>query len=48
MNGSILIFKPGSISPEVQNLTAAPKLEELKSAIGGGWLEVVPGFVDRT
>jgi hypothetical protein len=46
MKGTMLILRPGDIEKvEVKKYDGvAPTLEELKSALGGGYLEVVPGF----
>lgn len=44
MKGTILIYKPGTTIPEVQEIDGPPTLDTLKAAIGGGHLEVVPYF----
>jgi hypothetical protein len=44
MQGSILIYKPGMRKPEVRNFERALNLDDLKDAIGGGYLEHVPSF----
>jgi len=44
MKGTILIYKPGTTIPEVQEIDGPPTLDVLKAAIGGGHLEVVPYF----
>jgi len=44
MQGTIVIFKPDSAEPEVREINEPPTLELLKDAIGGGYLEVVPGW----
>jgi hypothetical protein len=44
MKGSILIYKPGAVEPEVRSFTRALDLDDLKDAIGGGYLEHVPSF----
>jgi hypothetical protein len=41
MQGTIVIFKPDSVEPEVREISE-PTLELLKDAIGGGYLEIVP------
>ena len=46
MKGTSLIRRPGDIDKiEVKRYDrASPTLDELKTAIGGGYLEAVPGF----
>lgn len=44
MRGTILVYKPHVAKPEVRSFTRALDLGELKDAIGGGLLEMVPGF----
>ncbi len=44
MRGVMLIFKPDVSEPEIRKFARAPDLGDLKDAIGGGWLEKVPGF----
>jgi hypothetical protein len=44
MRGTMLVFEPGKMGPRGMTFDRAPKLEELKDAIGGGYLEIVPGF----
>ena len=44
MRGTILIFKPHADAPEVTTVDVPPDLQLLKTAIGGGYLEVVPRF----
>jgi hypothetical protein len=44
VNGSILIFKPNASEPEIRDFVRALDLDDLKDAIGGGWIEAVPGF----
>jgi hypothetical protein len=46
MRGTMFVFEPGKEGPRGVPFDRAPKLEELKAAIGGGHLEVVPGFTD--
>jgi hypothetical protein len=40
----MLIFRPNNHEPEARAFTHAPDIGDLKDAIGGGWLEAVPGF----
>lgn len=44
MQGTMLIFKPSTIEPEVHPFKRPPKLQELQRAVGG-WLEAVPHFL---
>ena len=44
MNGTVLIYKPRRSHPEVRRFDRMLELGDLKDAIGGGWLEKVPGF----
>lgn len=44
MRGTMLIFQPYEMRPRVVEFKKAPTLEELKNGIGGGYLELVPGF----
>lgn len=44
MKGTLLIFRPGQPLPDSQEIYGEPTLEMLKDAIGGGYLEIVPGF----
>ena len=44
MRGTILTFKPEAVRPETRELDRPVTLEELKEAIGGGYLEAVPQF----
>lgn len=49
MKGTMMIISAfgenqEEIFPEARELTEAPSLETLKEALGGGWLEKVPGF----
>jgi len=44
MQGTMLIFKADGSDKQVRQLDRAPVLEELKAAIGGGWIESVPYF----
>lgn len=44
MKGTMLIFRPNEPTPEQKDYASSPTLDELKTAIGGGWLELVPGF----
>jgi hypothetical protein len=44
MQGTMLIFKPNAREPEVRTFKRAPDLGDLKAAIGGGWIELVPEF----
>ena len=46
MRGTMLILEPGQIEPRGVAFDRQLKLEELKAAIGGGYLEIVPGFTD--
>lgn len=45
MKGIMLIYEPNRKRPIARALTATPTLEELRAAIGGGYLELVPGFL---
>lgn len=45
MRGTMITFEPGK-PPTAIPFDRAIKLEELKAGIGGGYLEVVPGFTD--
>jgi hypothetical protein len=40
----MLIYKPGATEPEIKIFRTAPTLDDLKDGIGGGFLELVPGF----
>lgn len=40
----MFIIRPGVLAPEVREFTAPLSLDQLKDGIGGGYLEVVPGF----
>lgn len=44
MKGTMLIFRPYEPHPQVTEFQRPPTLEELKTAIGGGYLELVPSF----
>lgn len=44
MKGTAITFRPGMADPVVEELTTAPTLELLKAGVGGGYIEVVPGF----
>jgi hypothetical protein len=44
VKGVGLIYKPGEALPERLEFDRPPELQELKNAIGGGYLELVPGF----
>jgi hypothetical protein len=44
MKGTMLIFRPHEPMPEQKDYASSPTLDELKTAIGGGWIELVPGF----
>jgi len=44
MKGTLILFKPEAVTPEVSQLNAPPTLEELRGFIGGGYLEAVPLF----
>jgi hypothetical protein len=44
MQGTMLVFLPTEREPEIRKFSRAPELAELKAAIGGGWLEMVPMF----
>jgi hypothetical protein len=44
MKGVGLIYKPGEALPERLEFDRPPELQELQAAIGGGYLELVPGF----
>jgi hypothetical protein len=44
MRGTMLIFRPMKRARTRCHSTRAPTLEELKNGIGGGYLELVPGF----
>ena len=44
MRGTMLILRPHEARPEVKQFARAPTLDELKTAIGGGYLEAIPGF----
>lgn len=43
MRGSMLIFKPGQLAPQIIELDHRPELDDLKKYIDG-YLELVPGF----
>lgn len=40
----LYILKPGEEDFTFQDLDHTPKLEELQAAVGGGYIEQVPGF----
>lgn len=40
----MLIIRPSESRPETKLYNQAPTLDELRTAIGGGWLELVPYF----
>jgi hypothetical protein len=44
MQGTMLVFLPTGREPEIKKFSYAPGLDEVKAAIGGGWLEMVPRF----
>src|SRR5262245_34241587 len=44
MKGFMLTIQPYQSKPAVRELTGEPPLETVKQALGGGWLEQVPGF----
>jgi hypothetical protein len=44
MRGTIVIIDPAEDAPCAVALDRPVTLEELKGAVGGGWLEAVPGF----
>jgi hypothetical protein len=44
MRGVMLIYQPHVSRPEVRHFSHAPNLDDLREAIGGGWIEKVPGF----
>jgi hypothetical protein len=44
MKGTMLIMRPTEDYPETKYYDQPPSLDELKTAIGGGWLETVPAF----
>lgn len=44
MHGTMLVFAPRTMGISEITFDRAPTLEELKGAIGGGYLEAVPGF----
>jgi hypothetical protein len=44
MKGTMLIIRPSESHPEAKFYNAPPTLDELRTAIGGGWLELVPYF----
>jgi hypothetical protein len=44
MKGTMLIMRPSEPRPETKLYDRPPTLDELKTAIGGGWLELVPSF----
>jgi hypothetical protein len=44
MKGTMLIMRPSEPFPEMKLYNRSPTLDELKTAIGGGWLELVPHF----
>jgi hypothetical protein len=48
MQGTMLIYRPGKTEPEVREFDRAPDEGDLKDGIGGGWLEMVPGFTSIT
>jgi hypothetical protein len=44
MKGTMLIIRPSEQFPETKFYNHPPSLDELRTAIGGGWLELVPYF----
>lgn len=44
MRGTLLVFQPGRLAPQVIELDHQPQLDELKRCLDGGHLELVPGF----
>jgi hypothetical protein len=44
VRGTILSYRPESIEPSIRNVVGPPTLEDLKAAIGGGYIEAVPYF----
>jgi hypothetical protein len=44
MKGTMIIFHPYKRQPQVIEFTREPTVAELKAGIGGGYLELVPGF----
>jgi hypothetical protein len=44
MKGTILQYQADKPKPTVIEIDGPPTLDALKSAIGGGWLEIVPYF----
>lgn len=50
MRGTLLIFRPGKMAPDVKEIDFAPlseldRLQVLKDGIGGGYIEAVPYFL---
>lgn len=48
MKGLMLTFAPHTWEPTIRELTGEPPLDDVKAAMGDGWLELVPGFVSIT
>jgi hypothetical protein len=44
MKGTLLVFKAGEAKPVTMPVDGPPTLDLLKDAIGGGYVEVVPGW----
>lgn len=44
MQGTLMIFRPDKLYPEIRTVEKAPDLDMLKDGIGGGYIEVVPYF----
>ena len=44
MKGALIIIPTGAGAVSSKELAAPPALEDLKAAIGGGYIEAVPGF----
>jgi hypothetical protein len=44
MIGYMITLLPRVEMPDIKTIDREPPLEEIKAALGGGWLELVPGF----
>ena len=44
MKGNMLIYRPGISEPVLLTFTPPPTLTELNQGVGGGPIEIVPGF----
>lgn len=42
--GHLIVMRPPFAVTEAREITAEPPTEEIKAALDGGWLELVPGF----